>query len=308
MAYDNGGGDKLVEREKNMLINEAAKKCNITKKAIQYYVEQGLITPNVLENGYKDFSEDEVKRLKQIVLYRRLDLSISEIKKVLVNPGEIKSILYQRTLELERERVKQELLERLNKGEDIEKLEKEINTIDSKSIIIKKLMELFPSYYGKFISVNFSRYLTGSIETEEQMEAFSQIIEFFDNAPEIEIPEDLKAYLDEYLEFYSGEEGTEKINSIIQGKEEAFQNIDEFVKENKQILDHYMEYKQSEEYKNSPAYKFMELMKEFCQTNGYYDIFIPAMRKLSPLYNQYYEQMLVANEEFEKKYPEYVKG
>ena len=291
-----------------MLINEAAKKCNITKKAIQYYVEQGLITPNVLENGYKDFSEDEVKRLKQIVLYRRLDLSISEIKKVLVNPGEIKSILYQRTLELEREKVKQELLERLNKGEDIEKLEKEINTIDSKSIIIKKLMDLFPSYYGKFISVNFSRYLTGSIETEEQMEAFSQIIEFFDNAPEIEIPEDLKAYLDEYLEFYSGEEGTEKINSIIQGKEEAFQNIDEFVKANKQILDHYMEYKQSEEYKNSPAYKFMELMKEFCQTNGYYDIFIPAMRKLSPLYNQYYEQMLVANEEFEKKYPEYVKG
>ena len=296
-----------LERGKNMLINEAAKKCNITKKAIQYYVEQGLITPNVLENGYKDFSEDEVKRLKQIVLYRRLDLSISEIKKVFVNPGEIKSILYQRTLELEREKVKQELLERLNKGEDIEKLEKEINTIDSKSIIVKKLMELFPSYYGKFISLNFSRYLTGSIETEEQMEAFSQIIEFFDNAPEIEIPEDLKAYLDEYLEFYSGEEGTEKINSIIQGKEKAFQNIDEFVKANKQILDNYMEYKQSEEYKNSPAYKFMELMKEFCQTNGYYDIFIPAMRKLSPLYNQYYEQMLVVNEEFEKKYPEYMK-
>ena len=162
-----------------MLINEAAKKCNITKKAIQYYVEQGLITPTVLENGYKDFSEDELKLLKKVVLYRRLGLSINEIKKVLANSVEIKSILYQRTLELEREKVKQEFLERLNNGEEIEKLEKEINTIDSKSIIFKKLMELFPSYYGKFISVNFSRYLTGSIETEEQMEAFSQIIEFF---------------------------------------------------------------------------------------------------------------------------------
>ena len=290
-----------------MLINEAAKKCNITKKAIQYYVEQGLITPTVLENGYKDFSEDELKLLKKVVLYRRLGLSINEIKKVFANPVEIKSILYQRTLELEREKAKQKLLERLNNGEEIEKLEKEINTIDSKSIIIKKLMDLFPSYYGKFISVNFSRYLTGSIETEEQMEAFSQIIEFFDNAPELEIPEELKSYLDEYLEFYSGEEGTEKINTIIQSKEEAFEDIDEFAKENKEILDAYMEYKQSEEYKNSPAYKFMELMKEFCQTNGYYDVFIPAMRKLSPLYNQYYEQMLVANEEFEKKYPEYVK-
>ena len=287
-----------------MLINEAAKRCNITKKAIQYYAEQGLITPVILENGYKDFSEDEIKGLKQIVLYRKLGLSISEIKRVLVNPKEMKSILYQRTLELEREKAKQELLKRLNSGEELENLEKEINTINSKSIIMKKLMELFPSYYGKFISLNFSRYLTGNIETEEQMEAFSQIIEFFDNVPDMDIPEDLQKYLDEYLEFYSGEEGTEKINSILEGKETAFQNMDEFVKGNKEILDNYMAFKQSEEYKNSPAYKFMELMKEFCQTNGYYDTFIPAMRKLSPLYNQYYEQMLKANEEFEKKYPE----
>ena len=100
----------------------------------------------------------------------------------------------------------------------------------------------------------------------------------------------------------------EKINSIMEGKETAFQNIDEFVKDNKEILDKYMQFKQSEEYKNSPAYKFMELMKEFCQTNGYYDTFIPSMRKLSPLYNQYYEQMLVANEAFVTKYPEYVRG
>lgn len=33
-AYDTTGGD-------DMLIHEVAKRCNITKKAIQYYVEQG---------------------------------------------------------------------------------------------------------------------------------------------------------------------------------------------------------------------------------------------------------------------------
>jgi len=49
----------------------------------------------------------------------------------------------------------------------------------------------------------------------------------------------------------------------------------------------------------------MELMKEFCSSNGYYDVFIPAMRRLSPLYNEYYEQMLRANEEFIKTHPEY---
>jgi len=50
----------------------------------------------------------------------------------------------------------------------------------------------------------------------------------------------------------------------------------------------------------------MEYMKQICTTNGYYDVFIPAMRKLSPLYNKYYEQLLIANEQFIKKYPEYI--
>lgn len=68
-------------------------------------------------------------------------------------------------------------------------------------------MDLFPSYYGKFISLNFSRYLTGKIKTEEQMKAFKEIIDFFDNVPDIEIPKDLQEYLDEYLEECSSEKG-----------------------------------------------------------------------------------------------------
>ena len=288
-----------------MLINEVAKVCNLTKKAVEYYTEQGLICPNILENGYRDFSEQDMEILKKIALFRRLGLSIFEIKSVLANPDKLKSILYKKTLELEQEKVKQDILKRLCNGESLEKLEQEINNINSKSIIIKKLMELFPSYYGKFICLNYSRYLTGKIETNEQMEAFEEIIDFFDNVPDIEIPKDLQEYLDEYLEKYSSEEWQEKMNSIIQAKDENIRNIDEFVRKNKEVLDQYNEYKKTEEFKNSPANRLMELMKQVCATNGYYDKFIPAMRKLSPLYNEYYEQMIKANEQFIKNYPEY---
>ena len=166
-------------------------------------------------------------------------------------------------------------------------------------------MDLFPSYYGKFISLNFSRYLTGRIETKEQMEAFKEIIDFFDNVPNIKIPKDLQKYLDEYLEEYSSEKGQKIINSIIQSKDKNIRNIDEFVRKNKESLDKYNEYKKTEEFKNSPANRLMELMKQVCATNGYYEKFIPAMRKLSPLYNEYYEEMLKANEQFIKNYPEY---
>lgn len=207
---------------------------------------------------------------------------------------------------MEKEKIRHSILKKIAEGESVEKLSDEINEINSKSVIIKRLLDLFPSYYGKFISLNFSRYLTRSIETEEQKNAFQEIIEFFDNVPDMTIPIHLQEYLDQYLELYSGEEGTEKINSILQEKQDAMQDINAFVDNNKEILDAYHNFKQTEEYKSSPAYQFMELMKEFCSSNGYYDVFIPAMRRLSPLYNEYYEQMLRANEEFIKKHPEYI--
>lgn len=289
-----------------MLINELAKSCNITKKAVQYYVEQGLLNPVILENGYREFSEDDADKLERIVLYRKLDLSITEIKAVFENVDAINGILHQRTLELEKEKIKQEYLKRIAAGEDIQSLEKAIHTLDADTVIIRRLMAMFPSYYGKYISLNFSRYLTGKVETKDQRKAFEEIIEFFDNAPDLELPEDLKQYLDEYLEFYSGEQGTEQITQILENQKKAYQDIDEFVEKNKEILDTYQQFKKSEEYKQTPGYRLMEIMKEFCQTTGYYDKFIPAMRRLSPLYNEYYEQMLKANERFAEIYPEYI--
>ena len=289
-----------------MLINEIAKRCNITKKAVQYYVEQELLFPDILENGYKDFKESDAEQLKRIVLYRKLDLSINEIKQVLNHPELINGILHRRTLELEKEKMKQEFLRRIAAGENIVNLDEEINSLNSNTIIIKRLLEMFPSYYGKYISLNFARYLTCEIRTEEQMKAFEVIIEFFDNAPDMELPDDLKEYLDDYMEFYSGEQGVELINQMLEAKDKAMGNIDEFAEKNKEILDEYYRLQQTEEYRQTPGYRLMTIMKDFCSTSGYYDVFIPAMRRLSPLYNEYYEQMLKANEEFVKKHPEYV--
>ncbi len=289
-----------------MLINEAARKCGITKKAVQYYVEQGLVDPKVLENGYRDFSEEDTKVLKRVVLYRKLGLSIREIRRVLEDRGEISGIFYQRELELEQEKVKQEWLKRLAAGEAIEDLEPEIDPLSSNTIIIQKLGELFPGYYGKIIRLHFSRYLTGKVETEEQKKAFHQIIEFFDRVPEIRLPDDLREYLDACMEEGSGEEETVRLRRVLQEQEYALQNLDEFVRNHKKVLDDYQKYRQTEEYQNSPACRLMETMKQICAANGYDDTFIPAMRKLSPLYNEHYEQLLKANEQFTKSYPEYL--
>ena len=48
-----------------MLINEVCKRCGLTKKAIEYYEEQGLTRPQIMENGYRVFSEDDVIQLNK---------------------------------------------------------------------------------------------------------------------------------------------------------------------------------------------------------------------------------------------------
>ena len=295
----------IISEVVKMLINQIAKKCNITKKAVQYYVETGLLNPKILENGYKDFSEEDVNLLKKVVLYRKLGLGVVDIKIVIKNPEELSRVLYQKTLELEREKAKYELLKRIETGEKVEKLETEISNISSNKIIIDRLLELFPGYYGKFISLNFSKYLIGEIETEEQRKAFHEIIEFFDNAADLDLPKDLQAYLDECSSVYASQDGTEIINNIIEKKNTAIKDVDEFINNNKELIIEYNKLRQTDEFKNSPAFRLMEYMKSFCANSGYNDIFIPAMRKLSLLYNEYYERLIEANNKFVELYAEF---
>ena len=295
----------IISEVVKMLINQIAKKCNITKKAVQYYVETGLLNPKILENGYKDFSEEDVNLLKKVVLYRKLGLSVVDIKNVIKNSEELSRVLYQKTLELEREKAKYELLKRIETGEKVENLETEISNINSTKIIIDRLLELFPGYYGKFISLNFSKYLIGEIETEEQRKAFYEIIEFFDNAADLDLPKDLQAYLDECSSVYASQDGTEIINNIIEKKNTAIKDVDEFINNNKELIIEYNKLRQTEEFKNSPAFRLMEYMKSFCANSGYNDIFIPAMRKLSLLYNEYYERLIEANNKFVELYAEF---
>jgi len=44
-----------------MLMNETSKITSLTKKAIEYYTEQELVFPSILENGYRDFSADDIE-------------------------------------------------------------------------------------------------------------------------------------------------------------------------------------------------------------------------------------------------------
>ena len=64
-----------------MKINEVEALIGMTKKNIRFYEEQGLISPTRdLTNGYRSYTEDDIKRLEQIMLFRKLGVPIEEIR------------------------------------------------------------------------------------------------------------------------------------------------------------------------------------------------------------------------------------
>ena len=68
-------------------MSEVCKSYRLTKKAVEYYIAQGLISPAVQENGYRDFSGDDAERLKKIAVLRGLGLAVADIREVLRDPG-----------------------------------------------------------------------------------------------------------------------------------------------------------------------------------------------------------------------------
>ncbi len=62
-----------------MLIHEVCKKCSLTRKAIEYYMEQKLISPAVQKNNYRHFSDEDVAKLKKITALQDISKKLFEI-------------------------------------------------------------------------------------------------------------------------------------------------------------------------------------------------------------------------------------
>jgi len=67
-----------------MQINELAKRSGVSAKTIRYYEEIELLPPARRKpNGYRDYVEADVERLRLVAGARRLDFPLSDIKEIL---------------------------------------------------------------------------------------------------------------------------------------------------------------------------------------------------------------------------------
>lgn len=76
--------ENTVERDTiNMKINELEEQLQISRANIRFYEKEGLIHPKRQSNGYREYSEEDLTRLKKIIIFRKLGLPIPEIRDIL---------------------------------------------------------------------------------------------------------------------------------------------------------------------------------------------------------------------------------
>ena len=133
-----------------MKIKQVEELVGITKKNIRFYEEQGLLNVERAENGYREYHKEDVIRLQEIKLFRKMDISIEEMRVLFEKKKSLQICLEQHLKELERRK------EGISKMQDIcERLILEHRSLDNLNAEdCLEEMEQMEKEGAKFMNVN----------------------------------------------------------------------------------------------------------------------------------------------------------
>lgn len=275
-----------------MLRSEIQKETGLTRKAIEYYEDKGLIHPHKSENGYRDYSSKDLEILKKVAIFRKLGMSISDIYQCISLGGHtLSSVLREKQHQLDLDEKRNEILEMIVKGESNEIINEKVLLLDMKETIYEKLEIAFPGYFGQMLFAAYQPFLNESLKNDGK-NSFYKYIAYLDRLPAFELTEEEK----KYIEKISSPFDMETLKDINQAKLDAIENPEKWLKDNEDAISHYESYKNSEEYQNSMMKQIQDKLKNFMNENQYHEIAIPLIRKFSKSYDNYYKKLLKANE------------
>ena len=76
-----------------MKINKLEDLLGVSKATIRYYEDQGLVIPPRTDNGYREYSDEEVQLFQKIIVLRKLGLGIPEIRDLIDGKAELHDVL-----------------------------------------------------------------------------------------------------------------------------------------------------------------------------------------------------------------------
>lgn len=282
-----------------MFINEAAKLSKTTKKAIEYYCHKGLLNPKLSNKGYRLFTAEDVEVLKKISLLRSLGVAVKDIPELLNGNDQeaFQKIIEVQLFDIQRRKEQNDLLKELAASMDWEAVSLKVAAKECQQSVIERLTKAFPGFWGKYLALHFQQFLQEPIQTTEQEKAYLEICNYLDNV-QFEIPDEL----DDYMDTLNTQNCQKIYLNTSTALSYAIDNPENWLVNNKEIVEQYLEFQKTAEYQNSDGAKLKELLKKFNEEQSYNSFFIPAMRKLSPAYNEYIQKLQKADKAFLQQY------
>ena len=86
-----------------MTIKDVEKKLNISRANIRFYEKEGLLEPKRNDNEYRNYSEEDIKRLEKILLFRKCNISIENIRLMFNSKKSIEEVFKEQITVIENE-------------------------------------------------------------------------------------------------------------------------------------------------------------------------------------------------------------
>ena len=269
-----------------MLLNEIIKEVGMTKRAVKYYEEKGLLTVNKDNNGYRNYSKQDVDTLKKISVYRKLGIGIKDIQKLLKTDN--KSILLHIYQEKLQEHVLQDYeLKALKQFIDDGNADKANELLDYQTVE-NAIESLLPGKeWANYFKSHFKPFLNIRLTTPEQKQALQNILEYCDKTT-LKIPFMMEIGM-KIANTVSQESRTadEMIAYYRDMNENEYSKLKEKVYAGVKMKTGMMKY--------HPSFIAQRKMQKELQNKGYNDIFLPNLMVLSPKYAEYKKSLDALN-------------
>jgi len=164
--------------------------------------------------------------------------------------------------------------------------------------IKEKLVHSFPGAFGTYLSIHFGSFLNETIDNLEKEQAYLKIVDFLD---QLTLSDETEQYLEQNLPLIQ----TEDIENISSAMRSTIQHDPTtYMNNHRESIDAYIQFRTSERYKSTPAYKMQQVLLDLQRNSGYYDLFIPNLKILSHSYCEYSEKLQKANQLFMEGFPQ----
>lgn len=261
-----------------MLLNEIVKEVGMTKRAIKYYEEKGLLSVKKDNNGYRNYAKEDVETLKKISIYRKLGICIDDIKKLLeTNDKRILLDVYHQ--KLQEKQMQESELEALKDFIDNGDPDKANELLDYETIENAIESMLPEEEWADYLISHFKPFLNVKIKTSEQKQALKNILEYCENTT-LKTPFMMKLG----IKLSGGivketRTADEMISYYRDMSEEEYERLKDGVLKGAKLKSGILKY--------HPSYVAQRKMMKEYQDKGYNDIFIPNLMILSPKYGEY---------------------